>query len=102
MYTNGFGVQQDYTEAIKWYRKSAEQGNAVAQYNLGVMYNKGHGLQKDNVQAYAWTGIAAANGNADAVQARNYLETQLTPNELEEARQLARELWDKYGNKENN
>jgi len=66
------------------------------------MYHHGYGLQQDYVQAYAWTGIAAANGNANAVQGRIYLETQLTPNELEEARQLARELWDKYGNKENN
>ena len=102
MYYKGFGVQQDYTEALMWYRKSAEQGNAGGQFNLGVMYHRGYGLQKNNVQAYAWTGIAAANGNADAVQVRNYLETQLTPNELEEAYQLARELWDKYGNKENN
>ena len=102
MYDKGFGVPQYYAEAIKWYRKAAAQGDAVGQNNLGFMYHYGHGLQKDNVQAYAWTGIAAANGNADAVQGRNYLETRLTPNELEEARQLVRELWDKYGNKKNN
>ncbi len=98
MYVEGQGVPQDYTEALKWYRKAVAQGDAIAQTNLGAMYHHGYGLQKDNVQAYAWIGIAAANGYADAVQSRNYLETQLTPNKLEEARQLARELWDKYGN----
>ena len=101
MYTEGKGVPKDYAEAIKWFRKAAAQGNALGQFNLGVMYHRGYGLQKNNVQAYAWTGIAAANGNADAVQVRNYLEIQLTPNKLEEAYQLARELWGEYGNKEN-
>ncbi len=88
----------DYETSVALLIPLAEVGDAQAQTNLGAMYHHGYGLQKDNVQAYAWIGIAAANGYADAVQSRNYLETQLTPNELEEARQLARELWDKYGN----
>ncbi len=28
MYAKGLGVPQDYAEAVKWYRKAAEQGNA--------------------------------------------------------------------------
>jgi len=92
-------VTQDYTEAVKWYRKAVAQGYALGQNNLGGMYHNGYGLQKDDIQAYAWAGIAAANGYTDAIQLRNYLETQLTPNKLEEARQLAREYWEKYGNK---
>ena len=31
MYYKGDGVAQDYTEAVKWYRKAADQGNADAQ-----------------------------------------------------------------------
>lgn len=31
-------VKLDYEEATRWYRKSAEQGYAKAQYNLGVAY----------------------------------------------------------------
>jgi TPR repeat protein len=34
MYANGQGVPQDYGEAIRWYRKAAEQGFADAQFNL--------------------------------------------------------------------
>ena len=40
-YANGDGVEQDYAEALKWYMKSAEQGNAKAQNNLGIMYDWG-------------------------------------------------------------
>ena len=35
MYYRGEGMEQDYREAAKWYRKAAEQGNAEAQYRLG-------------------------------------------------------------------
>ena len=44
MYKNGYGVPQDYKEAVKWYRLAAEQGYAKAQYNLGVMYDNGYGV----------------------------------------------------------
>ena len=27
MYMEGFGVTQDFTEAVKWFRKAADQGN---------------------------------------------------------------------------
>ena len=41
MYHQGVGVPQDYQEAVKWFRLSAEQGFAQAQYNLAVMYEDG-------------------------------------------------------------
>jgi len=41
MYANGLGVPQDYTEALKWYRKAVAQGYALGQNNLGVMYAEG-------------------------------------------------------------
>lgn len=42
----GIGVEQNYAEAVKWYRKAAEQGNAKAQYNLGSCYYNGKALSK--------------------------------------------------------
>ena len=33
-YRKGKGVQQDFAEAVKWYRKAAEQNDATAQCNL--------------------------------------------------------------------
>lgn len=35
MYDNGYGVKQDYKKAVEWYTKSANQGDAHAEYNLG-------------------------------------------------------------------
>ena len=34
MYQNGLGVRQDYNEALKWYRKSANQGYRHARDNM--------------------------------------------------------------------
>ena len=36
MYAQGRGMPQDFGEAAKWYRKAAEQGDALAQFNLGL------------------------------------------------------------------
>jgi TPR repeat protein len=30
MYANGWGVEQDFTEALRWYRQAAERGNLQA------------------------------------------------------------------------
>ena len=38
MYKHGYGVKESKSEAKKWYEKSAEQGYAPAQNNLGVLY----------------------------------------------------------------
>ena len=40
MYDNGEGVPENDAEAVKWYRKAADQGYAQAQFNLGVMYRQ--------------------------------------------------------------
>ena len=36
-YENGLGVKQSYEEAVKWYRKAAEQGFAPAQKVLKIL-----------------------------------------------------------------
>src|ERR1051325_9112089 len=37
-YKNGRGVAQDFAQALKWFRKAADQGNASAQKNVALMY----------------------------------------------------------------
>ena len=66
MYQNGYGVTQDYNEAVKWYRKSAEQGYAVGQYNLGAMYDNGYGVTQDYNEAVKWYRKSAEQGNGEA------------------------------------
>ena len=47
-------------------RQAAEQGDATAQYNLGVMYANGRGVPKDDTEAVRWYRLAAEQGQADA------------------------------------
>jgi serine/threonine protein kinase len=53
-------------KAVKWFRKSANQGNARAQYNLASMYEKGRGVDKDMKEAVRWYVESAKQGNEDA------------------------------------
>ena len=66
MYYNGEGVPQDYVEAVRWYRLSADQGLAAAQLNLGVMYDRGRGVPQDYVEAVRWYRLAVDQGFAAA------------------------------------
>lgn len=47
---------------LEAYRKAAEQGDATAQFNLGVIYDNGRGVPQDYQRAYAWFSVAAVNG----------------------------------------
>ena len=53
-------------QAVSWYRKAVEQGNAQAQFNLGNSYADGEGVAKDQVQAVSWYRKAAEQGLASA------------------------------------
>ena len=46
MCSAGRGTVRDDAEAAEWYLKAAEQGYAIAQYNLGFMYEAGRGVPK--------------------------------------------------------
>ena len=62
-----FGAPRSYSEAAKLYEAAAEQGNAGAAYQLGLMYYAGL-LSKDYAQAERWLLAAAeldAEGNID-------------------------------------
>ena len=56
----------DYATALREWRPLAEQGDALAQYNLGVLHRKGRGVPQDDVQARQWYAKAAAQGQAKA------------------------------------
>ena len=72
--TDGEGVAKDAAEAVKWYRKAAEQGFAAAQYNLGVCYYSGEGVAKDAAEAVKWFRKAAEQGFAECpIQPRRLL-----------------------------
>ena len=47
-----------------WFRRAADQGDAEAQSNLGVMYSGGQGLPRDYVPAFMWLDIAVAQDSS--------------------------------------
>ena len=55
-----------YTQAVYWFRKAAEQGDADAQYALGVLYGDGEDADQDYAQAALWYRKAAEQGDVDA------------------------------------
>lgn len=55
-----------YAEAIRWYRLAADQGDARAQFNLGVAYNTGRGVTQNYAEAVKWFRLAAERGDGDA------------------------------------
>jgi hypothetical protein len=66
MYQNGKGVPKDEAEAVRWYRKAAEQGDATAQFFLGFAYANGQGLPTSKPEAIRWYSKAAEQGDATA------------------------------------
>ena len=57
---------KDYAKAAKLFRPLAEQGNAKAQFNLGLMYGNGQGVPQDYKETVKWYRLAAEQGDADA------------------------------------
>ena len=56
----------DWATALKEWKPLAEQGLAVAQYNLGLMYEKGKGVPQDDKEAARLWILAAEQGYVDA------------------------------------
>ena len=56
----------DYTTALKEWTSLAEQGDAKAQLNLGVMNHYGHGVLQDYKTAVKWYILSAEQGYAKA------------------------------------
>ena len=65
-YYKGDGVEQDMKEAVKRFRKAAEQGVAEAQFCLALCYYEGDGVAQDKEEAVKWYRKAAEQENADA------------------------------------
>ena len=74
----GKGGNRDQKLVTDWCKKSTEQGDAEAQYELGTIYFKGIGIEKNSAEAWKWikaafTWIAAEKGHIDAQYQLGYL-----------------------------
>ena len=58
--------RQDYATALTAYEPAAREGNAQAQYRMGMMYRFGWGVDKDFRVAREWFEQSAGQGHAEA------------------------------------
>ena len=87
---------QDYAEAVKWYRKAADQGFDRGVGALGAKYALGQGVPQDYVEAHKWFNLAASRFppgqiRDKAAELRDDLAKQMTSEQIAEAQRLARE-----------
>ena len=68
MYYSGDGVNQDYAEAAKWFRKAAEQGDRQARNYMGLMYLNGEGVKQSESEAHKWFGMNRHDHRHDHAQ----------------------------------
>lgn len=62
----GLEVPQNYSEAARFYRLTANQGHPFAQNSLGVFYCEGRGVPQDDKEAAKLFRLAADQGDAEA------------------------------------
>ena len=95
LYAGGEGVKQNLAEAVKWYRKAAEQGHDGAQFKLGLSYQNGKGVPQSDSEAYIWLDIsaengAALNGRGRAGELVDEIRKNLTSIQVEEAKEITK------------
>lgn len=82
-----------YVQAHMSWIPAAVHGNAMAQFNLGIMCVEGRGMAPNPTQGLAWISLAADNmpdgENRDkAIKLRDKLSTTLTAEEVKQANDL--------------
>ena len=97
MYLKGQGVEKNYEEAGKWFRKGAENRLPQAQYRLAELYTEGEGVPRDFEFAYIWYSVGAAHQHKLSQNAVEKARTKLSKNELAEADKMVAEFIEKYG-----
>jgi localization factor PodJL len=88
-FARGEGAPLDEAAAFRWFRQAAELGVADSQYNLGVLYQQGRGVSASPTEALFWFLVAARQGDQDAATHAAAMEAQLSPMQVEQARERA-------------
>jgi TPR repeat protein len=81
--------ERNYTQALEWYRKAAEQGYGISALNAGQMYETGQGVARDRAEALRLYRKSAEAGDAEAQWRTALLQEQLE-NDREAVRWLQR------------
>jgi len=91
LYYFGYGVIQDYAEALHWMRIATQNGNLWDLTMIGSMYNEGKGVTKDLVRAHMWYNLASANGDGMGAASRDAVAGYLTQEDISNAVKMAKE-----------
>ncbi len=89
LHLTGFGVRRDNDLARRLFLQAARQGVVQAQMYLSLIYLRGEGVRQDFRIAYMWSDIALAAGYGEAVDLRDSIAENLTPDEVREATKMA-------------
>jgi uncharacterized protein len=76
---------------VKGRLDDAEEGQAAACYDLGLLYSTGQGVRRDFITAHKWFNLAAMKGMRRAQVDRAELATEMSEIEIAEAQRQARE-----------
>ncbi len=88
MYARGqINGAKDEKMAVKYWKKSAELGDPLAQTDLGVMYWRGEGVDKDIVLAYYWLAKSSNQTGQENLNLSN-VKSQMTLDEFNKALRL--------------
>lgn len=97
LYEAGAGVPRDYSRAVNWYTRAAEQGHGSAQLALGLILYNGAGegsVPQDLEEAARWLMAAARQEDpkpyAQFLVGHMYLEGRGLPRDLKKAEAYAR------------
>ena len=95
MHSFGLGVVPSYKTAVKWYILSAEQGNPMAQYNLGRLYYLGQGVPENFIHVYMWANQASSQGFDMGEELKGLLSELMTSSQIEMAKKLEKKCFNK-------
>lgn len=95
-YLRGMGVAPDPVQAAYWFEEAAMQGDPRSQHSLGALYFEGLGVEKSLEKAYVWLSFAVQGApeerRGDMLSLRDFVASQLSPEEREWARNRAVEI----------
>jgi len=83
------GVAKDDVEAVKWFRKAAEQNDVKGQFNLGAYYANGRGVAEDHIEAYKWMLLAAGQGLEQAKNIVTIWSGAMSPGQIADGKRRA-------------
>jgi len=87
-YREGEGISKDEEEAVRWFRKSAQQGYANAQYKLGESYANGTGVKQNLIYSFQWLTLSASQGDSDAYKGLKIVSDLMTPVQITKSQDM--------------